>query len=372
MHNFEKPGEIEKYAEYLASLGDVCSSTEGIAVDAINYLYNRFGDFDKKHNCALMRFFRTVAYPDLTPYLQSKVKSSLGYEPQPNTNCLALLATRGIEPAWNDRLASQNHQVIPLLSTQMIEKAPMIAQLLEQLGISASDAVEPQPTLFVSPKNKFYSVMYTSEAEKSRDVFAQAEFVEPYGVRSVIGFGSLLPTGDVFAVLMFMRQVVLESTAERCTLLAQALETSVNTLRAAKMIPSRILVAAGTRGSERMRKLLGSSHQITYVKTTEEALSYIERENFDLIICGTSFDESRMFDLLREVKKQGNERAKPFICFRQAQSFLGDRTEAAIPTVASALGAACYIDAVQMSDAQLLEALHAYLPEEIWDHAPSV
>ena len=50
-------------------------------------------------------------------------------------------------------------------------------------------------------------------AEGSPYIPAQDEFVLPYGVRSVLGFGAPLPNGDIFSVILFSKQVIPEATA---------------------------------------------------------------------------------------------------------------------------------------------------------------
>ena len=76
MHQIENPGVLESCATALESLGHKSSSTEAIAVDAVNYLYNIMNDGDGDP-CALIRFFRTIPYGDLTPHLKSRVDEIL-------------------------------------------------------------------------------------------------------------------------------------------------------------------------------------------------------------------------------------------------------------------------------------------------------
>jgi hypothetical protein len=70
-------------------------------------------------------------------------------------------------------------------------------------------------------------VFYVSEATGSPYIPAQKEFVEPYGVRSVVGFGGLLPEGDLFAVILFARVLIPRDTAEMFKPLALAAKLSV-------------------------------------------------------------------------------------------------------------------------------------------------
>lgn len=51
-------------------------------------------------------------------------------------------------------------------------------------------------------RGKTYGVFHVAEARESAYVPAQADFVVPYGIRSVVGFGGPLATGDLFAVIL--------------------------------------------------------------------------------------------------------------------------------------------------------------------------
>jgi CheY-like chemotaxis protein len=357
---------IETWAQTLAQLGKKSNSTESVAVDAINFLYNRLNDAGN-NPCALLRFFRTMTFAELTPHLQNIARHSLEREPEGLVNCLTLLATRGLEPAWNDRFESAGHQVIPLTSQKMIESAPMIAQLINRLGIESAHLVSPSPTLFLNPKDKNYGVFYVPEALGDHSIVAQKGFVEPFKIRSVIGFGGLLPTGDMFAVVCCMRTFVDEKTAAQFSLLAGAIETAINEVRSGKKARARILVAGGDKSYNRLLSLLGREHSVVSVDTIEKAVRVAKSEIFDLVVCDIEFDESRMFDLLQALKKNKQQKPKPFICFRQTPSPFGEAVQTGVLTAAKLSGANAYMDAISMSDNEILSALGSYLPEEIWN-----
>ena len=366
MYKLEHPGQLEKFASVLEHLGQKCGSTEAVAVDALNYLYNRLND-GADDPCALIRFFRTMAFDELTPDLKDVARKSLTSAQEKTVNCLTLLASRGMIPEWNDRFESQHHQVIPLTSSKMIESAPMVAQLIKRLGIEVAQVLTPTPNVFLNPTQKTYNVLYVPEALGDSTIVAQQNFVIPYGVRSVIGFGGLLPTGDMFAVMMFMRVFVSAETATRFGMLARAIELAINDVRSGKKAESRILLAASPfENVERLERLLGERHTIVRVNTTEQAVAAIKTELFDMIICGVLFDDSRMFDVLKSVKKDKLQKPKPFICYKQSSSVLSSDMEAAVATAARVIGANCYLDAAGMDDQALQKALEAYMPEAIW------
>ncbi len=181
---------------------------EQAASDIAREVYDGFAG-----QCVLVRFFRTIAYEALEPALQQRVRDDLGHAPLAGLRCLTLLGTAGEQPAWNSRHGSQGHQAIPLTSRQMIEQSPMIAQLIRQLGMEVTDAPVPSFELLADPRQTQYNIFHVEEAVGSPYIPAQDDFVRPHGVRSVVGFGGLLPQGDIFALIIFSRVPIDGNTA---------------------------------------------------------------------------------------------------------------------------------------------------------------
>jgi hypothetical protein len=166
--------------------------------------------------CALVRCYKTHPYAKLDPELQSFARAVLqGTSIGPTTRCLTLIGTAGEEEAWNSRRKSAGHQAIPLPSAEIIEKAPMIAQLIRQFGLDLTDVIQPTTDLVRGVTGKTYGVFHVPEAVGSPYIPAQKDFVLKVGIRSVVGFGGSLPSGDLFAVVLFSRVPISSETADR-------------------------------------------------------------------------------------------------------------------------------------------------------------
>jgi hypothetical protein len=59
-----------------------------------------------------------------------------------------------------------------------------------------------------------YNVFHVEEALGSPYIPAQKEFVVPYGIRSIVGFGGVV-RNDLFAVILFSRVKIARASAER-------------------------------------------------------------------------------------------------------------------------------------------------------------
>jgi hypothetical protein len=206
-------------SEGLQRAAQGASSMEAAASAVCRFLYDGLGDGGEGRACVLVRFYKTHAYGSLTPDLQRFAKRAFGAvaisPPEPAMKCLTLLATVGDEPEWNDRRASENHQAIPLPSPHVVERAPMIAQLIREFGMDLGSVVRPSADVVRALGGKSYGVFHVENAAGSPYIPAQAGFVDRYGIRSVVGFGGVLPTGDLFGVILFARVHVPVGSADR-------------------------------------------------------------------------------------------------------------------------------------------------------------
>ena len=189
------------------------SSMEGAANAIVRFLHaNLVGSQDGAANCALVRCFKTHRFGQLPPELAERAAASLRHAASSAVPCLTLLATAGELPEWNDRRQSSGHQVIPLESVEIVERAPMIASLIQQMGLGIEAALYPHPQLILDADQHAFNVFHVEQAEGDPSIPAQG-FVRQYGVRSVLGFGGLLPSGDLFAVILFSKVRIRRETA---------------------------------------------------------------------------------------------------------------------------------------------------------------
>ena len=188
------------------------TSSESFAGELVRYLRKRIVGDDGESALTLVRLFCTRRYRDLDETLRAIANANAGNTTlEDDTKCLTLVSTVGDAPDWNDPARSKGHRVIPLPSVSAVEQLPMIAQLIRQLGFSVGGILEGNQEVLV--KDVGTSVFHVGQAEGSPYIPAQEEFVVPHGVRSVLGFGDVLPSGQLFAVICFSKVHIPEETA---------------------------------------------------------------------------------------------------------------------------------------------------------------
>ena len=214
--NFTKD-DMFNCAIALRNSGSDAKSMEEAANRIVRALYENFVDRETGESaCTLVRFFKTHPYAELPQGLQQAAREILkGDSIEPTTKCLTLLATAGDKPEWNSREGSSGHKAIPLVSEDFVKDIPMISRLIQQFGLEISTVLEPMPSLLIDSDRKIHStfIFHVPEALGSRYIPAQTEFVIPYRVRSILGFGGLLPSGDLFVVIMFGKTWIPKDTA---------------------------------------------------------------------------------------------------------------------------------------------------------------
>jgi hypothetical protein len=221
--------DMTELGSSIRRLGDGASTMEEVANRVVRHLYDHLVERDDGERCcALVRFFKTHTYGALNDRLREVAQGVLhGETPKLGMRCLILLATAGDKREWNSPRASVAHQVIPLVSPEMLSEVPMISNLLLQLGVEVDVLLNPNSGLLVESDASSFNVFFVAEARQSPYIPAQEGFVKPLGIRSVLGFGGMLPEGDIFAVILFSKVPIPRETAELFKTLALNVKVAV-------------------------------------------------------------------------------------------------------------------------------------------------
>lgn len=176
----------------------------------------------------LARVFAILPRSALPPFEAEhadRVAGAAGHALDARSPVLSLLATRGARPEWNERLRSQVHLALPLASSALLEASPMIASLLDDMGVrlttvswgprlvSTAREVPEHPTFYVADA-------LTTTDPRGRFKIPARDFVFAHDVKSVFGVGGTLGGGTLFAMVLFARQHVTRAVAEQLAPLA--------------------------------------------------------------------------------------------------------------------------------------------------------
>ncbi|MBF0135221.1 MAG: PAS domain S-box protein [Magnetococcales bacterium] len=215
--------------EKLRCSGQNAGSMEQVARNITRLLYEGVGDMEtRERSFVLVRLFKTHPLQQLPESLQRIAESTLpGERAIQQPQCLTLLGTSGDKDAWNHRQDSRNHQAIPLFSEEFTRSLPMVANLLTGLGLEISSVIQPVESVRVTGNDPRFNVFFVEQAAGSPIIPAQDEFVVPCGIQSVIGFGGVLPSNSVFAVIGFSRHPISPATATMFQALARNVKVAL-------------------------------------------------------------------------------------------------------------------------------------------------
>jgi len=217
MHDLTRftQSEATECGNALRALGSAASSMETAANNIVQHPYNNVINSETNEKaCALIRFYKTHPYGQLASGLQEFASGIMGGAPESqDMKCLTMMATAGEHADWNSPSTSSGHRAIPLASADFVGGIPMIAQLVSQFGIEMGSVISPDPNVIGDLARQTFNTFHIADAVDSPCIPAQDDFVKPYGVKSVLGFGGVLSSGELFVVIMFSKVSIPASTA---------------------------------------------------------------------------------------------------------------------------------------------------------------
>jgi two-component system NtrC family sensor kinase len=217
----------------LRRMGGVSKDISAVAGEIVAYLYDHLLDSESgRRSTVLVRLLKTQPFGTLSPELCSFAQALMpSTQLAVETKCLTLLASAGDEPQWKSPRDSRRHRAIPLPSEAALDEVPMIAQLLDQLGLKLSDLTDARREIIKDLDQRTFNVFHVPVARNSPFIPAQEEFVVPYGVESVLGSGGVLPDANLFAVILFARVPIPSSTASMFRTIALNVKMAMLTAR---------------------------------------------------------------------------------------------------------------------------------------------
>jgi len=206
---------------------DAASMTEASEKIA-KYIYEHFCEAQTgAKSCALVRVFTTHPYGELKESLPESFLPLIdGTSPQEEMKCWRLLAAAGTKPQWNSWNTAEN-TAISLISEDLVAQMPMISEPIRTLGLDIPTFLGIDREMFRELEMKIFDFFYISEAEYSPFIVEQNYLIIPCEVKSVLGFGGVLPSGNFFFVLMFLKLKIPYTTAKMFKNLALAVTTAL-------------------------------------------------------------------------------------------------------------------------------------------------
>ncbi len=191
----------------------------------------------------LTRMFMSLPYsglPDFQRFFVDQLAADAGVADQvlPNTPVLTLLASRGVEKAWNEVEQSSGHVAIPLVSSAFVSGIPMVARLFNDLGLRLEILDQVAEGMDMHVLSEVSGIFFVPDAGTSMDgqgrhIIPAQDFVAKYGVRSVFGIGGQYMVGaqgSILVAVFFTTETLEKFEARKLAPLINHLKTVTSAL----------------------------------------------------------------------------------------------------------------------------------------------
>ena len=228
--NLFTPQDMAKCSLVLRQLGRNTASMEATSQKIVKYIYQHFCDSQTGENtCVLVRLFKTHPYGELEDSSQQSARRLMnGNSPAADMKCWTLLAAAGAEPQWNSRHTAAENTAIPLVSTELVAQIPAISGMIREFGLDIPTVLGIEPERFLQLEPAVLNIFHVPEAKDNALIPEQNSLIIPYQVKSVLGFGGLLRSGSLFAVVISLKVEIPQSTAQMFKYLALSVKTSLS------------------------------------------------------------------------------------------------------------------------------------------------
>ena len=149
------------------------------------------------------------------------------------TPVLTLLSACGKNAEWCDRRRSRGHAAIPLCTASFLDSIPMIARMMQEMGVDLGLRSESGPYAQKVLNAGWVGLFYVEDARSARDergrrIIPASDFVDTHSVRTVFGLGKAYGNGSIASFVVFSNAIVSRDRVE-------ALAPLVNGFKAATL-----------------------------------------------------------------------------------------------------------------------------------------
>lgn len=204
---FEISEIIKKNTRELSTAEEVCQSVT-------KSLYQTFSNSTGENEFALCRIFKSCSFDDFPPELKKHVRKISNEKFLKETKHIALLGTFGEKKEWCSISKSKNHKAFPLNNPQAVQNFPMMLALFNQIGFDISINKDTGSLLFLKKEDREFGLFMIKDAVGNSLIPDQDDFVIPFGIKSVFGFGGMFSTGNIFATIFFSKKKINRQQAE--------------------------------------------------------------------------------------------------------------------------------------------------------------
>jgi two-component system NtrC family sensor kinase len=215
--------DLETFSRDLRGLAPGAADMTVVAQRATDYLYEHLRTDDGEPECLTVALYKTQLLATLPGRLQRLARQA---DPTADggTACLTQLATTGFEQP-----DPEPGSIVRPLTPAAFEEQPILVSLLVEMGLDVDAALDPQRALSAGVHRKDLD-LFLVEDLATDDWTADADVRQQtvaLGLRSMLGIGGGLPSGDLFLLFWFSHVPIDRRSADLLRSLAPAIKASL-------------------------------------------------------------------------------------------------------------------------------------------------
>lgn len=223
--------------------------------------------------CPLVRVFRTSLTASLSPDDRRHLVEAYGAsETESVSSVVQLIGSYGLQPQWCQSRNSIRYRCMPWGGVYR-NQFPMIHEIISRAGYELDGAVSSST---MNDSTMCEDMLYVPDAVGSPYILAQAEFVEPFEIRSVIGLGGRLADGEVFCVVIFSRSAIPAHVLPYMRMLSLNVQLALEWKSVANDCGDRIAVGPRWEACHGVFRELLLRYEDTIVGQHESVRGYVE------------------------------------------------------------------------------------------------
>jgi len=199
-------------------------SSENACQEFIESFFKIFYNEENESEFALCRIFKSCSFDQLPLDIKDYICEKEENPTTATAKYLTLLATVGVEKEWCQRTKSRQHKAIPLDNPEIIKQAPMMAALFKQIGFEFLLEQQLDEGIIAQKQDQDFGLFLVENAVESFVIPQQKNFVIPYKIKSVFGFGGMFSTGSIYSVIIFSKRPISQDQVNMFYHLAPALK----------------------------------------------------------------------------------------------------------------------------------------------------
>lgn len=197
----------------------------------MSHLFDEFSE-----TLVLIRLFATVPFsflPEREKRFAVRVASEheCPEELTDSTTVVALAATRGTQPHWNDPANSRSRLAVPLLGSAFVATIPLVGRVMSGMLTDVPWMTKQETLIVKEATGKMSSLLLVEDArtetagDGSKAVVDQ-QFVHDHGVRTVMTLGGHYLNGTCVALVLFTTEHLTWEQASKFTTLLNTIKTA--------------------------------------------------------------------------------------------------------------------------------------------------